>query len=291
MDILLFRPKDQAKNSQARLEGRSALLPGTLQNEYMLLTLDMMAMCTDALLLRLLIWYAVITALVRCPSSLKEFMDDSPRVCKPYLSVRSHVAPYLEPYYNTYAAPYVESARPYVEKLEKQVYTPVVGFGKQNYEAYGAPRVDQARAYGQTQWKKTVKPQIDVAQSFAKKHYDSSLAPHVGKATAVIGPYYDAGHKNMAETYNSHILPAYTKSRPYAEKAYALGHKVAIDTGLPYLQKTWSLAVVFIDRTLWPKLRVLYGKNVEPQLVRIGERLGRYRDGRRLKAAVDDIDR
>ena len=251
----------------------------------------MMAACTDPLLLRLLIWYSVITALLRCPSSLKELTDDSPRVCKPYLSVRSHVAPYLEPYYDTYAAPYVETARPYVEKFEKQVYTPAVGFGMQSYEAYGAPRVDQIRAYGQTQWENTVKPQIDIAQSYAKKNYDSSLAPHIGKATAVVSPYYEAGQRNMVETYNSHLLPAYTKSRPYAEKAYALGHKVVIETGLPYFQNAWSSVMVFVDRTLWPKLRVLYGKNVEPQLVRIGERLGRYRDGRKLKAAVDDFDR
>lgn len=241
------------------------------------------------LLFRLLIWYSVITALIRCPSSLQDLTDDYPRVCKPYLSVRSHVAPYLEPYYNTYAAHYVDTARPYVEKLEKQVYTPVVGFSKHSYKAYGAPGVNQARAYGQTQWVKTVKPQIDIAQSYAKKHYNSALAPHIGKATAIIGPYYETGQKNMVETYNTHLLPAYTKSRPYADKAYALGHKVAIDTGLPYLQKIWRFAVVFIDRTLWPKLRVLYGKNVEPQLVRIGERLGRYRDGRKLKAAVDDV--
>ena len=242
-------------------------------------------------MLRLLIWYSVITALVRCPSSLSDLTDNSPRVCKPYLTARSHVAPYLGPYYNAYAAPYVETARPYVEKLEKQVYTPVVRFGQHGYKLYGAPRVDQARAYGQTQWEKTVKPQIDIAQAHARKHYDSSLAPHVGKASAVIAPYYKAGQKNVLETYNSQLLPAYTKSRPYVEKTYALGHKLAVDTGLPYLQKAWSFGVVFIDRTLWPKLRVLYGENVEPQLVRIGERLGRYRDGRKLMAAVENIYR
>jgi hypothetical protein len=44
-------------------------------------------------------------------------------------------------------------------------------------------------------------------------------------------------------------------------------------------------------RTAWPKVRVLYGENVEPQLVRIGERLGRYRDGKAIRDAVDEVDR
>jgi hypothetical protein len=47
----------------------------------------------------------------------------------------------------------------------------------------------------------------------------------------------------------------------------------------------------FFERRIFPRIRLLYGENVEPQLVRIGERLGRYRDGRKLKAAVDDVDR
>ncbi len=49
--------------------------------------------------------------------------------------------------------------------------------------------------------------------------------------------------------------------------------------------------VAFFDRTLWPSMRILYGENVEPQLVRISERLGRYRDGKKVKAAADAVDR
>ena len=63
------------------------------------------------------------------------------------------------------------------------------------------------------------------------------------------------------------------------------------NTAIPYSKWAWTTGVVFVDRIIWPKLRILYGENVEPQLVRIGERLGRYRDGKKLMAVVDGVDR
>ena len=181
--------------------------------------------------------------------------------------------------------------RPYAEMLNKDVYSPAVHFGKRSYEVYGAPSVHHAREYGQVQWEKSLKPQIDAAQAQVKKNYDASLAPHVSTVFTAAAPYYNAGRDNVLWAYNHQLVPAYTVSRPFLEKTYALTHKVAVETGLPYVQWALGSTMVFIDRTLWPKVRILYGENVEPQLVRIGERLGRYRDGKRLKAAVEDIDR
>ena len=211
-------------------------------------------------------------------------------MCKPYLIARSNVAPYLNPYYDAYAAPYVDATRPYVEKFEQQVFTPSLRLGKQSYETYGAPRVETVRVYGQDQWVKIVKPQLDAAQTQLKSQYNASLAPQVSKLSAAAAPYYTAGKENLLEIYDMYLVPAYDTSRPYAEKAYATGRDIAVNHVLPYSQSAWEYTVVFVDRTLWPKLRVLYGQNVEPQLVRIGERLGRYRDGKKLKAAVEEVD-
>ena len=212
-------------------------------------------------------------------------------MCKPYLTARSYITPYLEPYYDNYAAPYVDAARPYVEKIDKQIYRPTAKFGRHSYELYGAPHVDQAWEYGQLQWEKSLKPQIDAAQTQARRNYDRSLAPHVTKLSTAFAPYYRISQDTVLRVYHDYIIPAYAVSRPYIEKAYTLGHKVAIETGLPYTQWALGSTKEFVNRTLWPKLRILYGKNVEPQLVRISERLGRYRDGKKLKAAVEEIDR
>ena len=177
-----------------------------------------------------------------------------------------------------------------MHKVHQEVYSPAVTFGKQYYDAYGAPKVEQARKFGQQNWENVLKPQVDTAQYEAKKQYDSNLAPHVDKASAAAAPYVAASRDNAYQVYKKHILPTYGSLRPRVEKAYAYLHGLMFETGFPYARSVWSSALVFFDRILWPKIRILYGENVEPQLVRIGERLGRYRDGRKMQAAMDDLN-
>jgi len=183
--------------------------------------------------------------------------------------------------------PYVDAARPYYDTLDKRIITPATVLGKK----YGAPRVAQAQAFGQAQWEKNVQPQVLKYQDILKEKYDQTLAPHVDSAVTAASPYYEIAKNNALQTYYEHILPTYTTVQPYALQGYGLASDFAVNTVIPYSQWAWTTGAVFLDRTVWPRLRILYGENVEPQLVRIGERLGRYRDGKKLKAAVDDIDR
>lgn len=196
------------------------------------------------------------------------------------------MAPYLEPYYNTYAASYVDAARPYYDTLDKRVITPATAFGTK----YGAPRVAQAQSFGQAQWEKTVQPQVTRFQGLAKKQYDANLARHVDTVTKTTGPYFDIAKTNALQTYYGHVLPTYNTLQPYAVQGYGMASAFTVNTALPYSKWAWTTGAVFLDRTVWPRLRILYGENVEPQLVRIGERLGRYRDGKKLKAAVEEIN-
>ena len=239
---------------------------------------------------RLLVWTTLIFAIVRCPTSLDSLTDQSPAVCRPYAAVLSRLWPHISPYHDTYTKPYIDAARPYTDKLYEQVYTPTIDFSKQNYAIYGEPRVNQARAFSQAQWKNILKPQIDVAQAQVFKGYEASLGPHVNRVSAATAPYYTTGRDTIVQAYSSRVVPAYAASRPYIDNVYALVHKALIDVGLPYAQLVWDSSMKFIDRIVWPKLRILYGENVEPQLMRIGERLGRYRDSKKLKAAIQELD-
>lgn len=164
-------------------------------------------------------------------------------------------------------------------------------FGNQTYQGYGAPRIEQARAYGVQHWETTLKPQLSTAQETTRKQYEASLAPQVDKILAVIGPYYTSALDGAVSTYDTYLLPGYTVFWPHVEKAYASAQTFALETGLPYAQTAWTTTMVFADRNIWPKLRILYGENVEPQLIRIGERLGRYRDGRKLQSVMEEINR
>jgi len=194
--------------------------------------------------------------------------------------------PHITPYYNTYAAPYVNAARPYYDVLDERLIAPTITYGKK----YGAPRLAQAQAFSQAQWEKSIQPQVSKFSGMAQQQYSQILAPHVNKIWNITSPYYAIARDSALQTYYGSILPTYSAIQPYAQQGYGMVNRFAVDTGIPYAQWAWTTGVIFLDRTVWPKIRVLYGENVEPQLVRIGERLGRYRDGKKLQAAVDEIE-
>lgn len=180
----------------------------------------------------------------------------------------------------------MDSARPYYNTLDKKIIAPVTVLGKK----YGAPRVAQAQAFGQAQWEKTLQPEVSKYQAVARAKYDQTVAPHLNKVTAATGPYLDLARTNALDTYRGHVLPAFNAVQPYAFQGYDVANKFVVGTGIPYTKWAWTTTAVFLDRKVLPKLRILYGENVEPQLVRIGERLGRYRDGKKLQAVVDGVD-
>lgn len=235
----------------------------------------------------MLTWYSIITILFRCPSTSDLLTDSSPKICKPYFQVRSAVAPHIQPYYNAYAASYVDAARPYYDTFDKRLITPITTLGKK----YGAPRVAQAQSFSQAQWEKNVQPEVLKYQAIFKKQYDQIIGPYVDAAVTTAGPYYDIARSSALQTYYEHILPTYSTVQPYALQGYGVANDFAVNTAIPYSKWAWTTGAVFLDRTVWPKLRILYGENVEPQLVRIGERLGRYRDGKKIKAVAEEVDR
>lgn len=181
----------------------------------------------------------------------------------------------------------MDAARPYYDILDKKVIAPVSFYGQK----YGAPRLTQAQAFGQAQWQKSIQPQVSKLNAQAQKQYSETLGPHVDKAVGAASPYYEIVKDNALQTYYTSILPSYNALQPYFQYAYTVGEDFTVQTGIPYAKWAWATGAVFLDRTVWPKVRILYGESVEPQLVRIGERLGRYRDGKKLQSAVDEIDK
>jgi hypothetical protein len=221
---------------------------------------------------------------------LTKLDDSSPRVCTPYLQARSYAAPYLDPYYEAYVAPYVDKVQPYADRFEKQVYTPAAKFTADKYATYGAHRVAQAKKYGNAQWDKSVRPQVQSAQSKLKAQYDLHLGPHVDTITTATAPYYDQTKASLEEIYHLSVLPAYEASLPYLRKAHAQGHHLVVHVVFPHARSAKDAILAFLMRTVWPQVRVLYGDNVEPQLVRIKERLGRYRDQQKIESVVDAVE-
>lgn len=233
-----------------------------------------------------LVWYCLFTAIFRCPSQQKGLNDDSPKMCKPYLQAKDYVTPYAQPYYDQYLSPHVKRAQPYVDQLNEKVYTP----GLAAYQQHGAPRVAQAQKVGLEQWEKTVKPQLEVARQQAGKQYEAVLGPYVNKAYDAVNPQYQSLRTSAMDIWQLELEPVYRRTAPYAQKFFTQGRQFAVETALPQAQYAGSAAWTFWVRQIWPKLAVLYGENVEPQLMRITERLGRYRDEKQLEADVKSVE-
>ncbi|THX08767.1 hypothetical protein D6D18_01526 [Aureobasidium pullulans] len=236
--------------------------------------------------LRLSIWYTLLTVVFRCPSSPKQLTKDSPNVCEPYFQLRDLAVPHLQPYYNAYAAPYVQQAQPYFDRVKEQAYLPAAAFAQK----HGAPRVAQAQKYADKEWKRTVRPQLDVARKHASKQYDSTLGPHVQKVQDAVSPYYNTVKASATDFYELELLPAYKHTAPYAKKVYGHAYRFSVNTALPYARWGTDLTFTFVRRQIWPRIQVLYGENVEPQIFKITQRLGRYRDEKKIEAAVESAE-
>lgn len=227
----------------------------------------------------------------RCPSTPQALDEQSPAVCNQYYTAKTYVQPYLEPYYDAYASHYVEKAQPYVSTVKKKVVKPATSVAVQNYQRFAAPQVTKARDYIQAQLDRHVLPHLRRAQESAQIAYAENLAPQVQKVSEVATPYYETARENAVNAHEKHIIPAIAYSQPHVYKAYAVAYKFVLEKAVPSAQHAWSHLIIFVDGTLWPFLKKVYGDNVRPQLVMIGERIAKYQEGRKLQSAMDEVDK
>ncbi|KAH8898402.1 hypothetical protein GQ53DRAFT_636608 [Thozetella sp. PMI_491] len=233
---------------------------------------------------RLLTWYSIFTVLFRCPPTLEACDETSPRICRPYFRLKQTVSPHLQPYYETYAAPYVELASPYYQTLDNHVITPGWAYATK----HGQPLVTQGQAYSQAQWDKNVQPLLVKYQALAEAKYHETLAPHVERASTAVGPYYDIARTSALQTYHEVLLPTIVYLQPYAHQGYETASAFTTDVAVPSIVWAWNKTYLFLDSTVLPQLRVVYVENVEPQLVKIGQRLGRYSEKKPSQKHVID---
>jgi len=183
--------------------------------------------------------------------------------------------------------PYVEIARPYAQTFNEHIYTPASNLAKQGYDTYGAPALSQVKEYGRKQWHTEIVPRLRSAKKTTDRVFVTHLGPYVQQVVAVLSPYTET----VTDLNEKYILPLYIHSQPFLSKAYSTGQDVLATTVFPLTQRAWSSAMVFVNGAVWPTVTGLYSENVEPQLVKIGERLASYREGQKLRAVVEEVER
>ncbi|KAG8625364.1 hypothetical protein KVT40_007115 [Elsinoe batatas] len=228
----------------------------------------------------------IATIILRCPKDSSQLTDSSPKLCKPYLQVHDFATPYVQPYYQAHVEPHLQKVQPYIDQAQSNFIQPASTFAQANYVKYGAPRVASAQRFGQKQWDDNVLPQLSVARHQALKQYDATLGPYVQKAEKAVRPYYTSVTTSASDLWELEIQPAYKFASPYIQSGYREGEKFFLNVALPYSQ--WANGVVWtaLNRHVFPTFKVLYGENVEPQIMRIKQRLGRYRDERKVEAVI-----
>jgi hypothetical protein len=167
---------------------------------------------------------------------------------------------------------------------------PATTFTKRNYESYGAPQVARLQSFSDDTWSNTLKPRLELRREWLKSQYDQKLSPHVKQFTTVANPYATKARGELVDIYQYTLVPAFNKALPYLQNAYNQGHYITTVVVLPYVQSAERSTVAFLSRKIWPQLVIVYGENVEPQLMKISERLGRYKDSKKLQAQVNDMD-
>ena len=217
--------------------------------------------------------------------------DEAPLICKPYLSGKEKIAPYTQPYYDAYLSHYVAAVRPHVDRINEKVVHPATDYVVTSYGTHGKPRVQQVQQLSQAQWEKYVKPQLEVAESWSRDRYETTLAPLAQKVLGAVRPYYDQTKMEMMIVHKHNILPAYKYALPRFDAAYQQGRRFTVNTALPFADWVGNRTIVYFSRIVWPRVQILYGENIEPQLARISQRLGRYRDSKKIQSVVSDVKR
>lgn len=148
---------------------------------------------------------------------------------------------------------------------------------------YGSPLVERGQDFVATQWEVNGQPHLTRLQIIAKMRHDQFVAPHLERANEALGPYIASAKAGTAHAMEHYGVPAYHFVTPYAVMVYGAAHQVVMTTVVPTANWAWTSTNTFLDTAVWPQLRLVYQDNVEPQLVRIGERLERYRSKAKLR--------
>lgn len=174
--------------------------------------------------------------------------------------------------------------------LNEQVYTPAANVARQGYNKYGAPAWDQAQNYAQRQWETQVIPQLQSVRGHINGLYMTQVDPSIQRGKAAVLPHYEKANDALRSAYWDHVFPYYARSRPFIGKTYTSGQDMLTTTVLPYAQGTWASVISFAKCEVFPKITGLYSETVEPQLVKIGQRLASYREGKRLRGILDEFN-
>lgn len=201
----------------------------------------------------------------RCPSD-SELTTDSPAVCHATVKLKELARPYLAPHVeHVLEQPYVIEAKKHLEKANADYIQPA-------YTDYVQPAYTQLNE----KYDQYGRPYALRAGEMASVAYDENMKPHVLKAKEQLAPHVKSAQEAIVS-----VEPQLLAARAKLEEVYAKEIKPRYEVAQPHLEawireamRVMTTVVVPVVRDGGAKVKGLWSDVVQPQVGRIGERLG-----------------
>ena len=233
-----------------------------------------------------------------CPQNAR--LDPSaPAVCRRFDTIKHSSIPYIKPYYDAYAEPYLARAQPYLQKGQgyyEQFGAPTVAKGQDLWVKEAAPRIKGSFAALQDQYDRNIYPVLDrsvIKQS--QNIYSKYLETHVQKIASFynqsIHPHFEALGFHGKKLYSERLVPAYQWTAPRIRLAFHTVENTYATHVEPRVHAVLKWIILKIDDVVIPHATILWEVHVQPQLDRIYDKLFRNRPVKEVTPKVTDEEK
>jgi hypothetical protein len=242
---------------------------------------------------RLLAWYVLYMIFWGCPQNAR--LDPSaPIVCQRADAVKHSIAPHIKPYYDTYAEPYLARAQPYLSKGQgyyEQFGAPTVAKGQDLWVKQASPRIQKGYSAVNSQYNKHIHPVLDqYVLSKSRESYNKYLHPHVQTLSThyqkSVHPYFRAANDQVYNIYNQRLVPAYHATAPRVQYALHTAERTYAKQVEPRVHAVLKWIVIKFNNVIVPRVKILWGVHVQPQLDRIHDKVFRNREAKQVASKI-----
>src|SRR5277367_159072 len=240
---------------------------------------------------RLAAWYALYMIFYACPPNAR--LDPAaPAVCQRFDTMRHSSLPYIKPYYDTYAEPYLAKAQPYLSKGQgyyEQFGAPTVAKGQDLWVKQASPRIKSGYSAVQDQYTQKVYPLLDRAvlqrsRDVYSKYLDSHVQKLSEQYTKSVHPHIQTLGRRSLELYNERLVPAYEAAAPRVRHAFHTAEGAYAKQVEPRVHAVLQWILVKFETVIVPRVTILWGVHVQPQLDRIYDKLFGNKEARQVAA-------
>jgi hypothetical protein len=230
-----------------------------------------------------------------CPANAR--LDPSaPGVCRRYDSIQHSALPYFKPYYDTYAEPYLAKAQPFLQKGQgyyEQFGAPTVAKGQDLWIKQATPRLQKGYSAAQGRYNKDVHPVLDrTILKRSRDAYSKYVDPHVqtlsAQYTKSVHPHLQTLQTQSYKLYNDRLIPAYYTAAPRVHRAFRTVEDAYATHLEPRVHAVLKWILHKIETVVVPRITILWGVHVQPQVDRVYDKLFRNRESKLVASKVVD---